>query len=49
MRYAARWGADYTVKATPETKIVMRVLELSNAENFITKMIWEMANCKTEK
>jgi hypothetical protein len=26
------------------TKIKMRVLELSNAENFITKVIWEMTN-----
>jgi hypothetical protein len=23
----------------------MRALELSNAENFITKVIWEMKNC----
>ena len=42
---ATRWVADYTVKATPVTKIVMRVLELSNAENFLTKVIWEMTNC----
>jgi hypothetical protein len=27
--------ADYTVKATPVTKIMMRVLELSNAVNGI--------------
>ena len=42
---ATRWVADYKMKATPVTKIMMRVLELSNAENFVTKVIWEMANC----
>jgi hypothetical protein len=41
---ATRWVADYTMKATPVTKIMMRVLELSNAENFITKGIWQKTN-----
>ena len=41
---ATRCVADYTMKATPVTKIMMRVLELSNAENFVTKVIWEMTN-----
>ena len=42
---ATRWVADYTVNATLVTKITMRVLELSNAENFVTKVIWEMTYC----
>ena len=37
--------ADYTVKATPVTKIMMLMLELSNTENFMTKVIWEMTYC----
>ena len=42
---ATRLVADYKVKATPLTKIMMQVPELSNAENFVIKVIWEMANC----
>ena len=41
---ATKWVAEYTVKSTPLTKIMMRVLELSNAENFKPKVIWEMTN-----
>ena len=33
--HATRWVADYTVKATPVTKIMVRVLELSNVANGI--------------
>ena len=33
---ATRWVADYTVKATPLTKIMIRVLELSNV------LSWEL-------
>ena len=38
--HATRWVTE----GNSGTKIMMRVIELSNAENFLTKVIWEMTN-----